>query len=242
MNALDTFLFVVFPYVAVVVFIVGATYRYRRKGFTVTSLSSQFLEGRALFWGTIPFHVGILVVLLGHFVAFLFPRATLAWNSIPVRLIILEVSAFTFGLTVLIGLTALMIRRMTHPRIRAVTSRADIALEVLLLAQVILGLWIALGYRWGSSWFAADLTPYLWSLVRLTPETAAVFALPWVVKLHIVGAFALVLVVPFTRLIHFIVAPFHYIARPYQQVIWNWNRKAIRNPSTPWSVPRSRRN
>lgn len=242
MSALDTFLFVAFPYMAVIVFVVGVAYRYRRKGFTVTSLSSQFLEGRALFWGTIPFHVGILVVLLGHFVAFLFPRATLAWNSIPVRLIILEVSAFTFGLTVLIGLTALMIRRMTHPRIRAVTSRADIALEVLLLAQVILGLWIALGYRWGSSWFAADLTPYLWSLVRLTPETAAVFALPWVVKLHIVGAFALVLVVPFTRLIHFIVAPFHYIARPYQQVIWNWNRKAIRNPSTPWSVPRSRRN
>ncbi len=237
MNALDTFLFVVFPYVAVVVFIVGVTYRYRRKGFTVTALSSQFLEGRALFWGTVPFHVGILVVLLGHLLALLFPSATLAWNSVPVRLIILEVSAFIFGLTVLIGLTALMIRRLTHPRIRSVTSRADVALEILLLAQVVLGCWIALGYRWGSSWFAADLTPYLWSLGRLSPDTAAVFALPWVVKLHIVGAFALILIVPFTRLIHFIVAPLHYIGRPYQQVIWNWNRKAVRDPSTPWSVP-----
>jgi len=235
MNPLDTFLFVAFPYVAVIVFVVGVTYRYRKKGFTVTSLSSQFLEGRALFWGTIPFHVGILVVLFGHLVAFAFPRTTLAWNSIPVRLIILEVSAFIFGLTVLIGLVALMVRRLTNPRIRAVTSRADVALEILLLAQVVLGCWIALGYRWGSSWFAADLSPYLWSLAKLSPETPAIFALPWVVKLHIVGAFAIILVVPFTRLVHFIVAPLHYIPRPYQQVIWNWNRKAIRDPGTPWS-------
>jgi len=109
MNALNTFLFVAFPYVAIIVFVVGVVYRYRRKGFTVSSLSSQFLEGRQLFWGTVPFHIGILVVFFGHLVAVLFPRATLAWNSIPVRLIILEVSAFVFGLTVLVGLTALMI-------------------------------------------------------------------------------------------------------------------------------------
>lgn len=238
MNVLNTFLFVVFPYVALFVFIVGAVYRYRHKGFTVTALSSQFLEGRALFWGTVPFHVGILVVFFGHLIALLFPSAMLAWNSVPVRLIILEVSAFIFGLTVLIGLAALMYRRFTNARIRAVTSPADVVLELLLLAQVVLGCWIAVGYRWGSSWFASDLTPYLWSLGTGSPETAAVFAMPWVVKLHIVGAFALILVIPFTRLIHFIVAPLHYIARPYQQVIWNWNRKTVRNPSAPWSLHR----
>ena len=30
------------------------------KGFQVSSLSSQFLEGKQLFWGSLPFHVGIL--------------------------------------------------------------------------------------------------------------------------------------------------------------------------------------
>ena len=59
MNALNTFLFVAFPYVAIVVFVVGLTYRYRRKSFTISSLSSQFLEGRQLFWGSVPFHLGI---------------------------------------------------------------------------------------------------------------------------------------------------------------------------------------
>lgn len=242
MNALNSFLFVAFPYVAVMVFIVGVVYRYRQKGFTVSSLSSQFLEGKQLFWGTVPFHFGILVVFLGHLTAFLLPRATLTWNSIPLRLIVLEVTAFTFGLSMLIGLVALMFRRFSNARIRAVTTPMDVVLELLLLAQVVLGCWIALGFRWGSSWFAADLTPYLWSLVRLSPETAAVFALPWVIKLHIVGAFALILIVPFSRLVHFVVAPLNYIVRPYQQVMWNWDRKTIRDPNTPWSEVRPRNN
>ena len=238
MNALNTFLFVVFPYVAVMVFVVGVAYRYRQKGFTVSSLSSQFLEGKQLFWGTIPFHFGILVVFLGHLIALLLPRATLAWNSMPMRLITLEVTAFVFGLSMLVGLTALMYRRVANARIRAVTTPMDIVIELLLLAQVVLGCWVALGFRWGSSWFAADLTPYLWSLVRLAPETDAVFALPWVIKLHIVGAFALLLMVPFSRLVHFVVAPLNYIVRPYQQVMWNWDRKTIRDPSAPWTKTR----
>ena len=195
-----------------------------------------------LFWGTIPFHIGILVVFAGHLIAFLFPTATLAWNSIPVRLIILEVTAFVFGLSVLVGLVSLMYRRLTHPRIRAVTTHMDIAIEFLLLGQVVLGCWIALGFRWGASWFAADLSPYLWSLVTLAPETGPVFALPWVIKLHIVGAFAILFMVPFSRLVHFVVAPLHYIARPYQQVMWNWDRKTIRDPGTPWSEARPRNN
>jgi nitrate reductase gamma subunit len=238
MNALNTFLFVAFPYTALVVFVVGVVYRYRQRGFTVSSLSSQFLEGNKLFWGSVPFHIGLLAVFLGHLIVFLLPEATLAWNSIPVRLIALEVTAFVFGLTVLVGLTSLMWRRLTNPRIRAVTTKTDIAIELLLLAQVVLGCWIALGFRWGSSWFAADLTPYLWSLVTLAPETAAVFALPWVIKLHIVGAFAILFMVPFSRLMHFVVAPLHYIVRPYQLVMWNWDRKVIRDPRAPWSSTR----
>ncbi|MBW2215494.1 MAG: respiratory nitrate reductase subunit gamma [Deltaproteobacteria bacterium] len=73
-----------------IVFVVGVTYRYRRTAFTVSSLSSQFLEGDKLFWGSVPFHIGLLAVFFGHLLAFLLPQATLAWNSVPVRLIILE--------------------------------------------------------------------------------------------------------------------------------------------------------
>lgn len=228
MSALNTVLLVVFPYVAVVVFVAGTAYRYRQKGYTVSSLSSQFLEGSSLFWGTILFHIGILGLFFGHLVAFLIPDAVLAWNSEPVRLLVLEGTGAVFGIATLVGLALLIVRRLTKPRIRAVTTRMDLVIEGVLLAQIVLGVWIALEYRWGSSWFASTLAPYLWSLVRLSPDAQAVFAMPWVVRLHVFGAFLILFMVPFTRLVHFIVAPFHYIVRPYQVVIWNWNRKTIR--------------
>src|SRR3972149_8504912 len=106
MSALNAFLFVAFPYVAIIVFGVGVAYRYRQKGFTVSSLSSQFLEGRTLFWGSLPFHIGVLVVFFGHLIAFLLPQATLAWNRIPMRLSVLETAAFWFGLSLLRGLVS----------------------------------------------------------------------------------------------------------------------------------------
>jgi nitrate reductase gamma subunit len=235
MTTPDTFLLVLFPYIAVTVFLVGFIVRYRQSGFTVTSLSSQLLEGRSLFWGTIPFHIGIIALFFGHLIAFLIPQTVLAWNARPVRLLVLETTGLIFGITTLIGMLALMHRRATNPRIRAVTSRADVGVELLLLTQIVLGVWIAIGYRWGSSWFASDLTPYLWSLVRFAPDTGAAFAMPWVVKLHIVGAFAILALIPFTRLVYILVAPLHYITRPYQQVIWNANPQAMRNPRLGWS-------
>jgi nitrate reductase gamma subunit len=242
MTSLDYFFFSAFPYVAIVTFLVGSIYRYQQKGFKVTRLSAQFLEGKQGFWGTVPFHFGILMVFLGHLVAFLFPKSVLSWNSDPVRLIAHEGVGFTFAVALLIGLVALIIRRLTHPRLKVVTTRMDLFVEFVLLAQVILGCWIALGYRWGTSWFAADLSPYLWSILKLNPQPEAVVAMPLVIKAHIIGAFSILLIFPFTRLIHILVAPFHYIWRPYQVVIWNWDKKRIRKASTAWSDARPKNN
>ena len=114
----------------------------------------------------------------------------------------------------------------------------DIVIVVLLLVEVCLGLWTAWQYRWGSSWFAATLTPYLRSIFVFDPEIAAVSAMPWPVKYHIVGAFLIVLLIPFSRLVHVLVVPFHYIWRPYQRVIWYWKRDRVRNPDTEWTVTR----
>lgn len=242
MTSLDYFFFSAFPYVAIIVFLGGSIYRYKQTGFKVTSLSAQFLEGKQGFWGTVPFHFGILMVFLGHLVAFLFPSGVLAWNSDPVRLIAHEGVGFTFAVALLIGLVILILRRFTHPRLKVVSTRMDLFVELVLLAQVILGCWIALGYRWGSSWFAADLSPYLWSIIKLNPQPEAVVAMPLVIKAHIVGAFSIFLIFPFTRLIHILVAPFHYIWRPYQVVIWNWDKKRIRKASTAWSDARPKNN
>ena len=235
MNAVNNFLFIGLPYLAIAVFLVGAIHRYRATGFKYSSLSSQFLEGGGIYVFAVLFHWGILI-------AFLFPDATLAWHSSTVRLIADEIVIFAFGLAVFIGLAGLFIRRISRPRLQAVTSRMDIVIELVLLAQIVFGLWIALGYRWGYYWFASDMSPYLWSIVKFSPQIDAVSAMPWVIKTHIVGAFIILGLIPFTRLVHFLVAPFHYTWRDYQQVIWNWDRKRIRNPATPWTETRPRNN
>jgi nitrate reductase gamma subunit len=242
MNLLNNFLFIALPYVAFTTFLVGSIYRYRATGFKYSSLSSQFLEGGGIYIFAVLFHWGILVVFLGHLIAFLFPGWTLAWHSSATRLIVDEIVIFTFGLAVLIGFAGLFIRRLLQPRIRMVTSRMDIVIELLLLTQFVFGLWIALGYRWGYYWFASDMSPYLWSIVKLGPQIDAVSAMPWVIKTHIVGAFIILGMLPFTRLVHFLVAPFHYTWRSYQKVIWYWDRRLIRDPATAWAETRPKNN
>jgi nitrate reductase gamma subunit len=238
MNLLNNFLFVALPYIAIAMFCVGVIYRYRATGFKFSALSSQFIEGRGMYPSTVLFHWSILAVFLGHLVVFLFPKASLAWHGDPVRLIADELVGLTFGLGVLVGLTALFLRRVFYPRLHVVTSRMDVVIELLLLVQVVFGLWIALGYRWGYYWFASDMSPYLWSILQLSPQIEAVTAMPWVIKTHIVGAFVIVGLIPFTRLVHFLVAPLHYVWRPYQQVMWYWDRKRVRDPATAWTETR----
>ena len=221
---MNILLFTVLPYLALASFLFGSIFRYHIYGFQVSSLSSQFLETRKLYFGSRPFHWGIVFLFFGHLAAFLIPRAVLAWNKIPLRLYILEITAFTFALILLTGLIFLIVRRFRMKRLYQVTSKMDIFVYFILTVQVISGLWTAYFFRWGSSWFALVLTPYLKSVFALNPDTAAVIQLPVMVQIHIVSAFVLIGMIPFTRLIHFLVYPLPYIWRPYQVVVWNYKK------------------
>jgi len=168
--------------------------------------------------------------------AFIIPEWVMAWNSHQLRLLILEVTAFIFGLSMLVGLVNFLYRRWTDKRVRAVTTVMDIAVEILILAEVIIGLWIAYDYRWGSSWFASSVTPYLRSIFMLDPQIDAVAAMPLLIRIHIVFFYLIILLFPFSRLMHALVAPIDYLWRPYQRVIWNWDKDKIRSPETKWSI------
>ncbi len=198
-NSLDPVFFIALPYVALFTFFLVTILRYRTQTFTYSSLSSQLLENKSHFWTMVPFHYGILFVLLGHIVAFLVPRSILAWNGNPIRLYILEITALAAGLLTIVGMIGIIARRISNSKIRVVTSRVDTVLYALLLLQLVSGVAVAIFHPWGSSWFATSMTPYLWSLVKFQPEIAYVVGLPWLVKLHIINAFALILIFPFTR-------------------------------------------
>lgn len=227
---LNLFLFSIFPYVALAIMLVVSIHRYYSNSYKFSSLSSEFLESDSLFWGSVPWHYGIMIVLLGHLIGFLFPREVLLFNSVPIRLVILEVTALIFGMMCLFGLIMLIRRRMTNDRIKVVTTRGDILILLLLLVQVGSGVGTALMYRWGSNWYASAMVPFLKSVFTFQPNIGYVVALPWLVKTHIVCAFTIIAVLPFTRLVHFLVLPIHYIWRSWQVVIWNWDRKNIRKP------------
>ena len=208
------------PYVALTVFLLASIARYRGWRFSYSSLSSQFLENRQHFWGLVPFHYGILIVLTGHLVAFLVPREILAWNSRPVRLYVLEVTSLAFGVLTLVGLVSAVVRRLRVPAVRVVTNTRDWVLFALLGTQIVSGVGTAVLYPWGSSWYAATAAPYLWSLIRFAPDTTAMAAMPWLVRTHVVTAFLLLAYAPFSRLVHVLVAPLPYLWRKPQVVRW----------------------
>ncbi len=225
---LDILLFGALPYVAVVLLVGVSIRRYLRDPFTFSSLSSQFLESRRLFWGSVPFHLGIIFLFFGHVVGFLIPSGVTLWNGVPWRLLVLESAALAAALLALVGLAGLIFRRADSSRLRANTTVLDILVYVCLLFQVITGLWIALDYRWGSSWYVHTAVPYLWSILQLSPDIQRVAELPLIPRLHIIGAFTLFSLFSFTRLVHILVAPVPYLWRPVQLVIWNRARKSGR--------------
>lgn len=217
----DLLLFGALPYAAMVVFLVVTIQRYRQRSFTYSSLSSQFLENQQHFWGSVPFHYGLLAVLAGHLLAVLLPRSVLWWNAEPLRLYALEITGLAFALLALVGLVNIMVRRTRVPKARVVTTKGDWVLNALLCVQVVSGLGVAIVYGWGSAWFATSVSPWLWSLARLDPQIEWVAPLPWLVKVHIVNAWLLFGFFPFTRLVHVLVVPNPYLWRKTQVVLWN---------------------
>ena len=101
-----------------------------------------------------------------------------------------------------------------------VTTKADWILYAMLVLQVFSGVYVAVYYRWGSAWFAASASPYLWSLLKLNPDIAVIAAMPFAIKLHIVNAWTVIAFFPFTRLVHILVVPNQYLFRKRQVVRW----------------------
>lgn len=223
----DTVLYAVFPYLAIVIAVVGGVYRYRANRFSYSTLSSQLLENRKLFWGSVPWHYGIVVVLFAHLIGFLIPGMWASLTSNPGTLYTVELIGFTFGLAALIGLCMLIFRRYTTERILAVTSPMDGVLLLALLVQVALGFYVSLAYRWGADWYVDTAVPWLISLVGMDPQTHFVSSLPLPVRLHMLNGFVVIALFPFSRLVHLIMFPFWYLWRPYQLHIRNTPRQRV---------------
>jgi NNP family nitrate/nitrite transporter-like MFS transporter len=222
----DLFLFGVFPYAALAVAGVGVAARYRSP-MTLGTRSSEFLEKKVLFWGSVPWHYAILAILAAHLLAAVVPGAWSALLADPRRLVALEVAGTALGISATLAVTLLILRRALSPRLRVVTTRVDWLVLALLLAQVATGTWVSITLRWGSVWYLHTAAPWLASILSLTPRVDLAAVLPTIAKLHAVGAFVLVALLPFSRLVHALAVPLAYLWRPPQVTVWNRPRLPV---------------
>ena len=222
MDYLNTLLFGYYPYIAISVFFIGSLARYDRDQYTWRTGSSQFLRADELRLGSNLFHIGILLLFVGHFVGLLTPPAVYHALGLTTsaKQILAVVAGGVFGGVCLKGIIILIRRRLTDARILATSSRMDIFILLLIGVQLALGL-LTLPISIYHSDGANMLLLSEWAQRIVTFRSGAADQLSEigiVFKLHLFLGQTLFLVFPFSRLVHVWSVPLGYVTRPYQVV------------------------
>jgi nitrate reductase gamma subunit len=206
----SSFLFAVWPYIAVAWLLLGTAIRYSLSRRRMAAASDEMADTWAVFGrGRRLWTISLLVLFAGHIAGLLFPTAILRWNAIPVRLYLLEGIAFAAGLTALGSWVVLAWRHLGRSGASLITELSDTLFLALLFVSLLSGLIVAAAYRWGSSWGVITLSPYVISLWRGRPVIDFAAQMPFFMRLHIFSAFAAVAVVPLTRLSSVMVVALH---------------------------------
>ena len=206
MDYLHQFVFGIYPYIALVIFLLGSLIRFDREQYSWKSESSQVLHMGMLRWGSILFHVGILGLFFGHLVGLLTPVAV--WDALGVSHSAKQLVAMTaggiMGVMCLIGLLLLLARRLGNERLAANTTWRDMLVLLWILVTVLLGLstiFVSAQHLDGEEMVA--LMTWAQHLVTFRGDAAGfITGASWVFKLHLFMGMGLFVIFPFTRLVH----------------------------------------
>ncbi|MFG3436453.1 respiratory nitrate reductase subunit gamma [Nonomuraea sp. NPDC047897] len=219
MNALDLLLWVVAPYVALTVFVLGHVWRYRYDKFGWTTRSSQMYESRLLRVGSPLFHFGILVVILGHVGGLVIPKSwtEAAGVSEEAYHVVAVVLGTIAGVCTLAGLAILIYRRRTVGPVFTATTRNDKLMYAVLALTIVLGLaaTVVANIVGGGYDYRTTISPWFRSIFYFSPDPALMAGAPLLFQLHALSALVLFAIWPFTRLVHMLTAPVGYLTRPY---------------------------
>ncbi|MCB1988238.1 MAG: respiratory nitrate reductase subunit gamma [Burkholderiaceae bacterium] len=220
---LDTLLFGIYPYICLAVFFIGSLIRFDRDQYTWKSDSSQLLRTGSLRWGSNLFHVGVLFLFFGHFVGMLTPHFIYEhFIGAGAKQLMAMVSGGIAGVLGIIGLSLLLHRRLTDPRIRATSKTSDIVLLWLLWIQLALGLaTIPLSAQHMDGSMMMRLAEWGQRIVTFRSGGVELLAgAGWVFKAHMFLGMTVFLIFPFTRLVHVWsgFGTLAYVLRPYQLV------------------------
>ncbi|TRL37550.1 respiratory nitrate reductase subunit gamma [Rhizobium straminoryzae] len=222
-DFLNTLLYGIYPYIALSVLVVGSIIRYDREPYSWRSGSSQLLRRKQLMWGSVLFHLGVLMIFLGHFVGLLTPIAV--WDFLGVthqaKQTLAVVAGGVAGTAAIVGATLLVHRRLFDARVRTQSSNSDRLIIILLWCQLFLGLStipVSIAHIDGHE--MVKFMSWAQGIFTFDPAAASHVAdVPLVFKLHLFLGLTILLLFPFTRLVHMLSAPVRYIWRPGYQVV-----------------------
>ena len=222
-ETLNYIVFGWYPYLCLTVFLVGSLVRFDREQYTWRSGSSQLLRRQQLMWGSNLFHVGVLVIFLGHFGGLLTP--IWIFEALGISHTFKQGMAIGIGgvagVLAFIGLTLLVHRRLFDARIRNTSSFGDIAVLLLLYIQLILGLsTIPVSLQHMDGHVMVKFMTWAQGILMLQPGVSTLIAdVSPTFKLHLFVGMTIFLVFPFTRLVHIWSAPVWYLGRRGYQVV-----------------------
>ena len=217
MNMLNQFLWVIFPYVMITISIVGLVFRYKTDQMSWSARSSEFLEKRELRWGSILFHYGIIFVFFGHVVGILVPARVVSGLGIndDIYHLFAVVTGGLAGLIATFGIILLIKRRFGNERILVTSSFSDKLLLILLFLSMGVGLYNTLIFNLfiGGFDYRTTLAPWLRSLFIFSPNPQLMVDVPLSYQIHVLIAFLVVGIWPFSRLVHILSIPTSFIYR-----------------------------
>lgn len=231
-DFINHLLFGIYPYIALTVLALGSVIRFDREPYSWRSGSSQLLRRKQLIMGSVLFHLGVLVIFFGHLGGLLTPIAIFDALGIPhsAKQMIAIIVGGIAGTLALAGATILLHRRLFDPRIRKTSSFSDIMILVLLWVQLMLGMStipLSMGHLDGG-----EMVKFMtWAQGIFTFQAGAsdfVADAHIVFKLHLVLGCTILLLFPFTRLVHMLSAPVRYIWRSGYQIVRS-RKMAMRN-------------
>ena len=220
MSAGETLLWIILPYVAITVFVVGHVWRYRTGQFSWSSRSTQLLDRSVLGWASPLFHYGALAAVGGHVIGLCIPQSLTDELGISENFYryFAGIAGGLAAIAVVIGFAGLLYRRAVSDRVRRTTTRMDMLTYFLLTVLIVLGTWMTFGYTLLTDTpenYRATISPWWQSLFYFDPDVAAATNAPLIYQVHAIAAWAFWAAFPFSRLVHAWSIPLQYVGRPY---------------------------
>ena len=223
---MDSFLFIVLPYLAVLIFVVGMVYKIRRWAKTpmpgAITLFPAPEPGAGLFWGVIKesflfpglfrgdkpfwsmawlFHASLALIIIGHLRVFtgLIDSMLMSWGMTAEGINRMSaVSGGAAGIIIMATVILLILRRLSIKRVREISQPSDYIALILILAILITGNLMRFGAHF-------DLTQTHLFFSGLLAFSTTGLAVPQnnMFQIHFLLVQLLVMYIPFSKILHF---------------------------------------